>query len=328
MAENDLLRAALDCWPPLAAQAGIAPEGWTVDVLARRQDSRVQRLLLRLSRDGKTLVLKHEAAPLRPEDFGRAMQEHMLAMQSVSGSAGQGVPELLAFDSALQSCLMTHVAGRTLRQCLEDTSAPQTVAALLTRAGAWVAAFHRGQIGAPRTFQPRFTEQYLRQVMSEVRDQSRRVAEPEFFLSCAERLCALAHRYEGQQTVTAKTHGDLHLSNLLIGTRNVWGIDFAGGRTVPVGHDLARLLVDYATGFALRDDIAPGEVLPEAAEQAFFRGYDLVGPGDPSVQMLLRNRVLADWWGIPDREEHRTVAQARRLHGLLSLARRTFAETT
>ena len=64
-------------------------------------------------------------------------------------------------------------------------------------------------------------------------------------------------------------------------------MDFAGGRVVPVGHDIARLLTDYAILHAPKEAIPTGHVLPPEAQSAFFEGYGLVGPGDPSVRLLL-----------------------------------------
>jgi hypothetical protein len=60
-------------------------------------------------------------------------------------------------------------------------------------------------------------------------------------------------------------------------------------------------------------------VLPAQAQEAFFAGYDLVGADDPSVRLLIRHRVLAEWWGVPARRDTRSKAAERRLAGVLSL---------
>lgn len=111
----------------------------------------------------------------------------------------------------------------------------------------------------------------------------------------------------------------MHMRNVLIGADRAWGIDFAGGRVVPVGHDIGRLLADYAILRAPREAIEPGNLLPHAAMQAFFAGYDLVGPDDPSVRLLIRHRVLAEWWGVDASPLRRSKAAERRLRGVLSL---------
>lgn len=109
------------------------------------------------------------------------------------------------------------------------------------------------------------------------------------------------------------------MRNLLVGDTHAWGIDFAGGRVVPVGHDIGRLLADYAILRAPRADIPRGALLPQAALKAFFAGYDLVGPDDPSVRLLIRHRVLAEWWGVSASAHLRSKAAERRLRGVLSL---------
>ncbi|WP_260348522.1 hypothetical protein [Alloyangia mangrovi] len=93
---------------------------------------------------------------------------------------------------------------------------------------------------------------------------------------------------------------------------------------VPVGHDIARLLGDYAILHAPKAAIPEGEVLPPEVQGAFFEGYGLVPAEDPSVQLLLRNRVLAEWWGLPAKAEDRGPAQARRWAGVQALAGRVF----
>ncbi|SIS52320.1 Phosphotransferase enzyme family protein [Roseivivax lentus] len=322
MPQDELTRAALALWPGLAAEIGERPEAWQVSELARREDARVARILLRLSRDGADpMVLKHEARPRRPADFAHAMEMHLAAMEALP----EGVPALLAADPEAQVCLMAHAPGPNLSVALRDGRADH--ASLLVRAGAWVSGFHRGGFGERRIFQPKFTLRYLGQIVSEVEAHARQVADRAAFLDAARALMARQAAFEGQQTVSARTHGDLHLRNLIVGPQTVWGIDFAGGNQAPVGHDIARLLVDYATLYAPLDRIAPGAVLPAEAQAAFFAGYDLVGADDPSVRLLLRHRVLADWWGLPAHSGSRSAAQDRRYRRLMPLAARVFAAT-
>lgn len=320
MVLDELSRRALALWPGLAAEIGETPEAWQASELARREDARVARLLLRLDRqDADPLVLKYEARPRRPEDFARAMGLHLTAMEAMP----DGVPALLAADMEAQASLMAHVTGPNLSNALRDGKGDP--ADLLRRAGAWVAGFHRGGFGERRIFQPKFTTRYLAQIVGEVEQGARQVARRSDFLDAARGLMALQSAFEGAETVSAHTHGDLHMRNLIIGDGRCWGIDFAGGNQAPVGHDIARLLVDYATLHADHDRIAPGDVLPEAMLSAFFAGYDLVGPEDPSVRLLLRHRVLADWWGLPATGMQRSAAQERRFRRLMPLAQRVFA---
>ncbi|WP_226623940.1 phosphotransferase [Alloyangia pacifica] len=321
MIAGDLAQAALAHWPVLAREIGLDPASWRAALLAWREDARVARILLRMEGpDGARLVLKHEARPGDPEKFAAAMAAH-LAVQAVYA---QGVPELLAFDVARRACVMSFLEARPLSVLLEGAPLVEQ-AALLRRAGVWMGGFHGASPGARRVFQPKHTVRFLRTVMAEVSDGARIVEEPGRFLACAEALCADQSLYEGRETVTAQTHGDLHLRNLVLGGAGCWGLDFAGGRVVPVGHDIARLLADYAILHAPKGAIPAGEVLPPEALSAFFDGYGLVAAEDPSVQLLLRNRVLAEWWGLPARAVDRGLAQARRWAGVQALAARVFA---
>ncbi len=320
MIAGDLAQAALAHWPVLAREMGLDPASWRAAPLARREDARVARILLRLQGPGGArLVLKHEARPADPEKFAAAMAAHLAVQEGYA----QGVPELLTFDVERRTCVMGYLDARPLSGLLEG--APLSAqAALLRRAGGWLGGFHRALPGETRVFQPKHTVGFLRSVMEEVSSGARIVAEPQRFLRCAEALCADQVLYEGRETITAQTHGDLHLRNLVLDEAGCWGLDFAGGRVVPVGHDIARLLADYAILHAPKDAIPDREVLPPEVQGAFFEGYGLVGAQDPSVELLLRNRVLAEWWGLPAGAEDRSPAQARRWAGVQALAGRVF----
>ncbi|SFD72019.1 phosphotransferase [Roseivivax sediminis] len=319
MPDPALVQAALAALPALAEEAGLPAEGWQMRPLSERIDARVARILLRLDRPGMSLVLKHEARPHRPEAFAAAAGAHMEAQAAFPTAPGLGIPALLAVDIDRQSLLMEHAAARPIGPLFE--TAPH--GPLLTRAGAWVGAFHSARPGTRRIFQPKFTLRYLDRILGELDAGTRAIAAPDRFRAAAAAQIAGADRFEGRETVAARLHGDLHLRNILVGEA-VWGIDFTPGDMAPVGHDLARLLVDYATLHADHAQIASGDVLPQDAEAAFFEGYRVVGANDPSVGLLLRHRVLADWWGLPADPGARSPAQARRFERLQSLADRTF----
>jgi hypothetical protein len=316
---DQLSTQAMKLWPELAAQIGIAPVDVQVTPLARRQDARVDMVALRLDRQiGPALVLKLQAKPLDPEGFANAMQGHMQAFEAFPG----GVPELLAVDFEAQACVMEFAEGQPLAVVLDGATLEQQASAM-RRAGAWLGAYHRATYIETRVFQPKYTLGYLQDVTQEVRNGTREVVEPDRFLACAGTLHARKHLFEGRSTIAAQTHGDLHMRNLLMGPL-VKAVDFSAERVVPVGHDIGRLLSDYAILRAPHDDIPPGEVLPILVRDAFFDGYCLIGPEDPSVQLLIRHRVLAEWWGLPADQQDRSVAQQRRWLGIESLAARVF----
>lgn len=318
---DELSKRAMSLWPDLAGQMGMAPGAVQVAPLARRQDARVDMvaLLLKLT-SGRELVLKLQDRPKDAEEFAEAMQGHMRSFEAFP----EGVPELLAVDFDAQACVMEWVAGDPLATVLQEAPV-ETHPGIMRQAGAWLGQFHRATLGESRVFQPKYTMDYLRDVVDEVKSGKRDVAEKRKFLSCAEGFLARQHLYEGRRTQAAQTHGDMHMRNLLMGEQ-VKGIDFSAARIVPVGHDIARLLSDYAILRAQHDDIRPGEVVPVEVRDAFFDGYGVVRPDDPSVQLLLRHRVLAEWWGLPASETKRSVAQERRWQGIASLVEKVFPE--
>lgn len=313
--QSDLWRSAMASWPALARQMGTDPDLWAATPLARREDDRVARILLRLDGPSGRLVLKHQA---RPET---GFDTDIAALMAVQEVWPDGVACLHAVDLETRSCVMDHLDADPL-SVLMDGAPLSRQADLLRRAGAWLDGFHRALPGERRLFQPKFTTRYLQQVIDEVTSGQRPVLQPDRFLACARSLRDMAPQFEGIHTQTATTHGDLHQRNLMLGADRAWGIDFKGDRVVPVGHDIARLLVDYAVLHAPKDAVPLGEVLPPAAMAGFFDGYRVTTAQDASVALLLRNRVLAEWWGLP--VDGRGIAQDRRWHGVDALVARVF----
>lgn len=316
---DQLSKQAMKLWPALSAQLETPPGDIQMTPLARRQDARVDMVALRLDRDaGPPLVLKLQARPVDPERFAKAMQGHMRAFEAFP----TGVPEVLAVDFDAQACVMAFAQGQPLAVVLQDAPI-MAQARAMRQAGAWLGQFHRATVVESRIFQPKYTLGYLRDVITEVQTGKREVVDAERFLACASSLCANQQMYEGRETKAAQTHGDLHMRNLLMGPQ-VKAVDFSADHVVPVGHDIARLLSDYAILRARHDDIPPEEALPVAIRNAFFDGYGLVGPDDPSVQLLVRHRILAEWWGLPADPQDRSVAQHQRWLGIKSLTARIF----
>lgn len=174
MRGGELEAAALALWPDLAQQMGEAPGLWQAAPLARREDARVARVLLRLTGpDGRRLVLKHQARPQDAEKFADGIAAHM-AVQEVWP---EGLPLMRAVDLERQACVMDHLEAQPLSLLLEGAPLSRQ-AALLRRAGAWMDGFHRALPGEARVFQPKFTLRFLRSVIDELRAGKRQVAAP------------------------------------------------------------------------------------------------------------------------------------------------------
>lgn len=314
--------SAMATWPALAAEIGADPEGWTVEVLAARKDKTTFRTVLRLSRDGEALVLKHEKKRTRGEKFVAEIAAHAEALAAFRPTDASRIPALRAVLPERRAALFESVDAPNLAYRMESAPYAEHLD-LLERAGRWLDLYHRCRIGDRRIFRPQANLKYLRLVRDGVMAGTHAVPMAPEFLAAAEACFALADRYEGQETVAATMHGDFHLKNILAGEAT-WVVDFMPAEVGPVGHDVARVLVHYATLFAPQDEIPKGEILPRDAARAFFGGYTVVGQDDPSVGFLMRTRILNDWVRLTGDTKELNVPRARRLLGLQALARIAF----
>ncbi len=66
-----------------------------------------------------------------------------------------------------------------------------------------------------------------------------------------------------------------------------------------MGHDIARLLLDYTAILRSSKDLESGQIIPADANEAFFGGYRLVSPDDPSVQFLPYAKILGSLVSVP-----------------------------
>jgi hypothetical protein len=107
-----------------------------------------------------------------------------------------------------------------------------------------------------------------------------------------ERLSELAAKYSDQPTVSAVQSGDFHMRNLIFDGTCLTRINISKNQPAPMGHDIARLLLDYTAILRSSKDLESGQIIPADANEAFFGGYRLVGPDDPSVQFLPYAKIL------------------------------------
>lgn len=313
--------AALVALPRLCEAAGLPTEGWQARRANRRGASR-NVTVLKLTASGRApLILKRQTRP--GYDFNSLMAEYRAAHAAFAHGAGLTIPDLLADDPGSFTCLMEYFPGDRLGTALHGL-ALKDQAVLLERAGRWMAAFHHARQGERRAYQTRYGLAEIARAMEQIEAGKARVAQPDLFRRAVERFRDMAPRWQGRPTEAAAQHGDLHLNNIMISDEAVAGIDFSGGHDAPVGHDIARLLVDYTILHAPLGQVRTGEVLPRAALNGFFAGYDLVGPDDPSVQMMLYMRILVDWRALPADPAAMRQTDARRLVGLIHMAQRAF----
>ncbi|MEQ3625706.1 MAG: phosphotransferase [Celeribacter sp.] len=314
-------------WPALAATIGLPKASeWQPEILSLRDDERVSRIVLRMALPGHDpLVLKHEE---RPRDTARAearMRDYRARQSLFSASAGPGqhLPAILAVSPDSQTCVMEMFDGLQLTHRLDLIgNDPAGRVAVLAQAGAWIGAFHRSGTVGQRAFWPKPARMRLDRVRDQIRTGTREVAWRGRFLASLRHLRGLDADVRGQEVTTVDLHGDLHLRNLLVGAQGIAGIDMSPARHGPAALDLARLLVDVACRHGR--DAAAGALLAEPEMTALLDAYGMP-VARPVLDFLCRVRLLTDWANLPATREARSLAEQRRLEGIMTLQKRLFA---
>ncbi|SFB04605.1 Predicted kinase, aminoglycoside phosphotransferase (APT) family [Poseidonocella pacifica] len=308
-----------EVWARIAADCGIEASRYHVRREWRKRDARRDHLVQIYASSDHEVVFKQIYRP-KDEGFATALAAQKRACVAMGGDSAS-VPRVLAASSKDRAMIMAAVPGETAQAHLE---AGGDAAEVLERAGRWIAAFHRASGPEARTFQPRFMRDHIAHLLGQLDRNEIAVANPRLFKRHAGDCIALASNFEGRETMSSATHGDMNLRNILLDGPKSAGIDFTALHSAPVGFDIARLLLHFTGLHADPAQIPEGHVVPPEALAGFFRGYTLVGPEDPSVGYLLRVRLLMDWVSIPARLRDRSFAATLRLERLRRLASRAF----
>ena len=326
---TELERSADQAWGSLLDQAGLPAAGWTLQQLSKRDDGHSARIVYRaVSSDGGSYIFKHQ---LRPTDNGsvtRQFEAHQLVFDRFPKSHDHRVPQPIYLDAETQSCLLSHLDGEPLAEpmlsAVDDLPAQMQ---LLKRAGAWLDDFHRANLDERRIFQPKFTLRHLRQFRAEIESGQREVPAKPLILRGIAHMETIAPQYEGRQTVSCLQHGDFHMRNLIVSEQSIGGIDFSKIGAAPVGHDIAKFLLDYTRFMRSAEDIPPGQVVPPDAVEAFFDGYKLTGPDDPSLGFLLFSSLMSELKLVPKHRRDRSHGKQRFLEQLRPIARNAYVGT-
>ena len=251
--------------------------------------------------------------------FQTQIMAQLYAADIMQGQETCSVPEILAADLERRAFLMEEVRGDTVAELLSQGRNPNN---MLRRSGGWMSTFHQASFSEDRIYQPRFMRDHIVRLLQQVQDGEKEIADFDEFELYAKIVMWNAERYENKRTKSSRTHGDMHLRNLILGNKGrSWGLDFTTERNAPVGHDIARFLVEYATTQLEPSNYVAGHVVPPDVLNVFFRGYDFVGADDPSVQYLLKVRLLMDWAGQPADPSARSVKREVRLHNLKAITK-------
>ena len=115
------------------------------------------------------------------------------------------------------------------------------------------------------------------------------------------------------------------MRNLIFDGTCLTRINISKNQPAPVGHDIARLLLDYTAILRSSEDLESGQIIPADAIEAFFGGYRLVGPDDQSVQFLPYAKILGSLVSVPQRRNDRSKTKQKTLERLRPIAQVAFA---
>ncbi len=330
MEKAELIAETLAFWPRLAEIAGLPSEAPPAVPILVRSDDKGARIVLALVADGRPLILKREkAAPASPDDhFARSLAAQEKARLRLGGNThGLRVPKLLAYLPEPGIALMERLAGTTADHLLEIAQNRRDRREVLAACGRWLGEFHRASpAGAARPYQPRFILDHIRKQSALVASGRMKLAEPALYLRLAACVETAAGAASGHPSRHAQRHGDFSLRNILIDGPRVGVIDFKPEQNAPVGHDVARLLIDYAALYGEHAKIPDGQFLQGPDRTAFFRGYGLSVADEPVIGFLIRAQLLSDWARIPAAGDRRGLMHSLRLQGLIETAQRLFPE--
>ena len=308
--------------------AGVTPNHYEPRLLTWRDEPTRRRIVLEMASPGQPpLVLKLAPLPSDPALFAGSLAAQQAALRAMGG----GVPRVLAAQPESHVLLMERVPGDTAAGVMEQATRPEQLDDALEACGRWLARFHAATDAGPRSYRPRVVCEHLARQRDAVVAGRRPVPLAQEFVALSTRVIDAGPEYDGLPARAAGRHGDMNLRNLVLagdppGVAGAWGLDFAPAQTAPVGHDVARLLLNFAVCCTDPAQIPEGEVLPPRALAAFFRGYDFAGPEDASIGFLLRNQIIADWARIPPAAARTDLLQQIRLAALRAIARRAFPD--
>jgi len=328
MSRTGLEQAAMALWPRLAAIAEVPVEGYVPKLLSWRDESTRRRIVLEMTVPGQPpLVLKLAPLPADPALFSGSLAAQQAALRAMGG----GVPRVLAALPESHALLMERVPGETAAAVMELATRPEQLDDALEACGRWLSRFHAATDAGMRAYRPRAVCDHLARQRDAVEAGRRQVPLAREFIALSERVIAEGARFDGLPARAGGRHGDMNLRNLVLagdppGQGGAWGLDFAPAQSAPVGHDVARLLLNYAVTCTDPEQIPEGEVLPPRALAAFFKGYVFSGAQDASIGFLLRNQIIADWARIPAAAAKSDLLQQIRLAALRVIARRAFPD--
>lgn len=319
--EDPRLKQALSEWAGIAPSLGMDVDSFTAKVIWQKNEPARNHIVVRLKGPSRNLVLKRVFTAPEDARLPDAINAQRHAFERLASHPFAHAPEVLFSSDDGMIVVMEDVPGKTLNDHL-DAGRPHRQ--MLSRAGRWLAAFHRSDATEQRTYQPRFMVAHVDRMRDGVATGRIKIAEVDLFLNCCSQIHQIAKYAADQSTVSAVKHGDFNLRNILMGPGGETGLDFKPITTAPVAFDVSRILMDYAELFQPTLLPPSGALLSDDTLSAFFEGYDIVGRDDPAVRFVPFVQLLNDWRLIPVDPSQRSWRQAARMKTIKMLARYAF----
>ncbi|MCF6314801.1 MAG: aminoglycoside phosphotransferase family protein [Marinosulfonomonas sp.] len=327
--DKDAIQANGDAiWPRLIQELGLTPANYDPETIKLRTISGDSRIVILLSGKGvKNLIFKAEYPVGAPKNFQIEIDGHKRAYEAMKTADHLHIPDILIADTKTQSQIIEFAPGRPAHELLDLAAIGLGDRhEILERCGAWISTFHQNTFVRFNPVNPDAMLKSMAWHEDAVKSRKLEVPRRDLFLEYAAKIPAVAETIRGQETRVSATHGDMHLRNLLLDNKEVYGIDFSAMREVPTAHDVAKFLIRYGTYFYDdldkdgADPFSPGDM------DAFYQGYGAQYRDDPALTYLLPIELLMEWTLIPKEKSERSPNAQKRLHGVLRMGRIMFGD--
>ena len=254
---TQLEKAAHAAWPGVLEEARLPMVGWSYVLLSKHEEKDRARISYLVEHPSHGLF-KYRLQ-LRPRAQA-AFAAHYLRLEKAS-RAFQHTERLslikpMCLDIANQASLTTYAEGLPFSEFMRDAAEDHAKQLeMLQLAGEWLDAYHRTKVSETRIFQPKHAVNYYHNLGEKIQSGDLKVAAKPLILHGVERLSELAAKYSDQPTVSAVQYGDFHMRNLIFDGTCLTGINISKNQPAPLGHDIARLLLDYTAILCSSEDL-------------------------------------------------------------------------
>lgn len=131
-----------------------------------------------------------------------------------------------------------------------------------------------------------------------------------------QKLQQLVGGFANAATVSANQNGNFQMANLVYEGHQLTYNGNSTDQPAPVGNDIATFLLNYTLFSQDMNIIGSAKLISEVVIAAFFRGYTLVQPNDPSFQFTVYTELLDALIEIPMNRSERTKEAQRALDKL------------